>query len=142
MIPKSGHRFSDKIMLKKLELSERDFLHQVVRSFLQDQVRTLARRQYVFAQVDEIDPLPDRGRSLHGPLVVELRIAMEVGLGIAEGGLAQREEAIDVPLVQPLLLGVDVDGEVEKVRHVRDRLAILWRMAGLQYIETFDDQDV
>ena len=35
---------------------------------------------------------------------------MEVGLGIAERGLAQGQEAVDVPASQHLLFGVDVDG--------------------------------
>ena len=67
---------------------------------------------------------------------------MEVGLGITERGLAQGQEAVDVPASQHLLVGVDVDREVEEVGHVRDSLAILRQLPGLQHIQAFDDQDV
>src|ERR1700752_1411234 len=70
------------------QLPQRHFLHQVACFLLQDQMRALTRRHDVFAQIDQVDPLPDRGCGLLRFLVVQAGIAMEVGLRIAERGLA------------------------------------------------------
>jgi hypothetical protein len=48
-----------------------------------------------------------------------------VGERIAEGGLAQAEEAVDVPAVQVVLVPVEIDREVEEVGDEGDRGA--WR---------------
>ena len=45
----------------------------------------------------------------------QLGVAGEVGARVAEGGVAQRQEAGDVPVADVGRVGVDVDGEVEEV---------------------------
>ena len=77
-----------------------------------------------------------------GFLVGKLRIAMEVGFRIAERGFAQRQKAIDIPALQHVLVGVEIDREIEKVGHERNRLAVLRQAAGLQHVQSFDDQNV
>jgi hypothetical protein len=67
---------------------------------------------------------------------------MKVRHRIAERGRAQREKAIDIPLAQHVLVGVEIDREVEEVGHERDGLAILGRATGLQHVQPLDDQDV
>ena len=59
-------------------------------------------------------PLGDRDRLLVG----ELRVAVEVGLGVLERAVAQLEEALEVPAPDVGLLGVQVEREVDEVRHV------------------------
>ena len=44
--------------------------------------------------------VPDRGRGLQRLGVGQLGIAVEVGFRIAERGLAQRQEAVDIPVLQ------------------------------------------
>src|ERR1043166_6362364 len=82
---------------RRSQLPQPHFLHQMVRLFLQDEVGALARGEDVLVQVHEVDAVPDRGRGLDRLLVVERRIAVEVGLRIAERGLAQRQKSVDVP---------------------------------------------
>src|SRR6267142_2692364 len=125
-----------------LQPPQRHLLDQVALALCEDQVGTLARRQDVLVQIDKVDARPDRARSLDRVLIGELRIAMEIGLRIAEGGAAQRQKAIDVPAQQHILVGVEVDREVEKVRHIGDRFAVLGWPPGLQHIEPFDNQDI
>ena len=70
------------------------------------------------------------------------RIAMEVGFRIAERGAAQRQKPVDVPGLEHILVGVEIDREIEEVRHERDRLAVLRQAAGLQHVQALDDEDV
>ena len=67
---------------------------------------------------------------------------MEIRFRIAERGAAQRQKSIDVPGLEHVLVGVEIDREIEKVRHERDRLAVLRQAAGLQHVQSFDDEDV
>ncbi len=67
---------------------------------------------------------------------------MEEGLRIAEGGFAQPHEALDVPAVDQLLVGIDIDREVEEVGDEGHELAVLRQLARLQHVEPLEDQDV
>jgi hypothetical protein len=49
---------------------------------------------------------------------------MEIGPGIGERGIAQREEAPDIPFAQHRLVGVDIDREVEEVGDERNLGAV------------------
>ena len=93
-------------------------------------------------QVDEVDARPDGGRGRGRLGIRQLRIAMEIRLRIGERGAAQRQEAIDVPVQQHVLAGVEIDREVEEIRHVGDRLAVPRRRSGLQHVEALNDQNV
>ncbi len=67
---------------------------------------------------------------------------MEVGSRIGERGVPQRQEPSDVPFAQHRFLGIDIDGEVEEIRHHRNGLAVAREPAGLQNVDALDDQDV
>ena len=67
---------------------------------------------------------------------------MEIRSRIGKRGVAQRQKAPDVPVAQHRFVGVDIDREIEEVRHHRNRLAVARQPAGLQHIDAFDDQDV
>jgi hypothetical protein len=108
----------------------------------QDQIGALPRRQNVFVQIDEVDAIPDRGRGGGRLFVGEPRIAVEVGFRVGERRAAQRQEAADIPRQQHVLLGVEINREIEKVGDERHRLAVLGQAPGLQHIEAFDDQNV
>ena len=49
---------------------------------------------------------------------------------------------VDVPVVDQLLVGVDIDREVEEVRDERHELAVLRQFARLQHVQPLEDQDV
>jgi hypothetical protein len=67
---------------------------------------------------------------------------VEEGLRIAEGGLPQPHEARDVPVVDQLLVGIDIDREVEEIRQERHERAVLGQLARLQHVDALEDQDV
>ncbi|SLH43744.1 Uncharacterised protein [Mycobacteroides abscessus subsp. abscessus] len=60
---------------------------------------------------------------------------VEVRVGIGERGLAQREKALHIPLLDVFDTRVDIDGEVEQIRDHQPR-------TGLQHIESLDDENV
>ena len=71
-----------------------------------------------------------------------LGIALEEGVRIAEGGLAQAHEAVDVPVVDQALVGIDIDREIEEIRHHRHDLAVSRQVARLQHVDALEDQDI
>ena len=54
----------------------------------------------------------------------------------------QGEEAVDVPVHDVLLIGVDVDGEVEEIAQRQPHRPIAAQPGRLQDVETLDDEDV
>src|SRR5215210_1166891 len=123
-------------------LSQSHAAYGVVRALLQDQRCAATGRQDVLDQVDLVDLSPDRRR--RGPrLVVRQRgEAVEEGRLVGERGLAQSTEPLDVPPLDVLDSGVDVDREVEEVRHRHPGPPVLPRAPRLQDVETLDDQHV
>src|SRR3979490_694944 len=71
---------------KKLQTPQRDFPNQVAFALGEDEIGALPRRQYALVEVDQVDPVPDRGRGGGRFGVRQGRIAVEVGLGIRERG--------------------------------------------------------
>ena len=69
-------------------------------------------------------------------------VFVEIGARVAEARLLQVHEALDVPAAHRLLVGVDIDGEIEEVGDEGDRLAVLRQVARLQHVQPFQDQDV
>ena len=67
---------------------------------------------------------------------------MEVALRIGEGSGAKLHEAVHVPLLNMLGLGVHIDGEVEEIAERRTHSAVLAVPGRLQHIEPFQDQHV
>ena len=68
--------------------------------------------------------------------------AVEIGGRVAEGGLAEAEEALDIPAPDDRLVGIEIDREIEEVGDERDCLAVLGQAPGLQHVEPFHDQDI
>ncbi len=63
---------------------------------------------------------------------------LKVGVGVHEHGLAQCEEAVDIPRLNRVRVGVNVEGEVEVVRdHSR-----FGSVASLEHVQALDDQNV
>src|SRR3979411_2499403 len=77
----------------------------------------------VLPEVEAIDIRPDSPGRDDGFLLGEVGKAAEIGVGVAEGGVAQREEPRHVPVLHVLLVCVDIDGEVEEVGHERPQAA-------------------
>ena len=114
----------------------------MVGALFQDQRRARPGRQDIVLEIGEVGAFPDRQRRRGGFLVGEQRVAMEIRSRIVERGVAQGQEAPDIPVAQHRFLGVDIDGEIEEVRNHRNRLAVARQPAGLQDVDAFDDQDV
>ena len=125
-----------------LEPPQRDFLDLMVLAFFQNQVRARPRRQDVFAQVEQIDAIPDRCRGGDCLLVGQPRVTVEIGFRIGERSAAQRQKARHVPGQQHVLVGVQIDREIEKIGDERNSVAVLRQPSGLQYVKAFDDEDV
>src|SRR3954451_9891649 len=66
----------------------------------QDEIGARARRQDVLDEVGLVDPAPQAVRGLERLGLGQVGIFAEEGTGIAEGRLAQRHEALDIPSAQ------------------------------------------
>src|SRR5690606_17496413 len=97
------------------DLSEADVTDRVVAALAQDHVGAFARGQDVLAQVQQVDAGPDVVGDLARLRLAQVAVVVEVGRRILEDALLQREEPVDVPRLDVLDGGVDVDGEVEEV---------------------------
>ena len=114
----------------------------MVFAFAENEIGALARRQNILAQVHEIDRVPQRQRGLARLVLRQRRIAVEISRGIAEGGLTQTQEALDIPVLHERLARIDIDRKVEKVGDEGNGLAILWQDGGLKHVESLDDDDI
>ena len=74
--------------------------------------------------------------------VVEVGEFAEKAARIAERRLAQAHEALDVPFLQQLFVGVEEHREVEEIGDERDVAALARQPVGQQHVEPLDDQDV
>ena len=93
-------------------------------------------------QVRAVDGVPDPLRLLDRLVVGHPGVAGEVRRGVAEGGLAQPPEAVDVPAADVAGGRVDVDAEVEEVRDRQAGAAVVAGPGRLQHVEALDDHDV
>ena len=62
---------------------------------------------------------------------------VEIGRRVSERGWLQLEEALDIPGLDVGLLGIEIDREVEEIRHHYRRIA-----ARQQHVEALEHQDV
>src|SRR5437879_3011629 len=104
-------------------------------------MRALAGREDVFAEIESIDVGPYSESSPFRLCIREAGVTVDVGMGIFENSFPQREEPIDIPLFDVLFIGVDVNRKIEEVGNESPRRS-LTAVAGLQDVQTFDDNDV
>src|SRR5699024_2313279 len=97
------------------DLAKPDAPYRVIDAFAHHQSRSAARGGYVLGQVRPIDGVPQEGSLVHSSVVIQLGILAEVGFRVAERGLAQPEESVDVPTADVTRGSVDVEGEIEEV---------------------------
>src|SRR6476659_6192720 len=97
------------------DLPELHLGHAVIARLVHDQRRAVARRRDVLGQVLPVDLPPDAVRRLDGVVLRQVGEVAEVRAGIDEHRPPEGEEALDVPVLDVGLLGVDVDREVEVV---------------------------
>lgn len=88
-----------------------------MRALFQYQRGAHAGGQDVFYQVRQVNGLPNFAGLGARLLIIHIRIGGEVRIRPAEFGIAQREEAIDVPLLNIVRAGIDVDGEIKEIRN-------------------------
>ena len=96
----------------------------------------------VLDEVGLVDRVPDARGLVDGLVVGEGGVLAEVRRRVAEGGLAQAQEAVDVPALDVGQGGVDVDGEVEEVADRQAGAAVVAHAGGLEDVEALDDHDV
>ena len=107
---------------------------------LEDEVGALAGREDVLPQVFGVDLPPDAGGDRAGLVRREVRVAVEVRPRPAKRRALQGQEALEVPALEVVRVGVDVDREVEVVRH--EGLRRVGVGARLEHVEALDDDDV
>ena len=71
-----------------------------------------------------------------------LSIFLEIGQGIAKGGVAQPHEAGDEPFFEVFFRGVQIDRKIEEIGNERNGAAILGAAIGQEHIEAFEDENV
>ena len=86
----------------------------------------------VLDEVGLVDGVPDPGGLVDGLVVGEGGVLAEVRRRVAEGRLAQPQEAVDVPALDVGERGVDVDGEVEEVADRETGAPVLADAGGLE----------
>lgn len=84
--------------------------------------------QDIFYEVGQVDGLPNFTGLGARFLIVHICKGREVGIRFAESGVAQGEEAINIPLLDIIGAGINVDRKVKEIRHGE-------RRACLQHIE-------
>ena len=93
-------------------------------------------------QVHRVHLAPDRVAERARVVLGVLREEVEEGLRIAQRGLAQVHEPVEVPVLDVLDLRVDVDREVEEVGDDDGRFGTAPARRCLQDVQPFDDHDV
>src|SRR5579871_956750 len=93
------------------------------RALAQDQLGALASGLDVVAQVRAVDLAPDGVSFLDRFALGEIRVTMKVRFGILEHGFAKLQETSNVPALDRLLFGIDVNREIEKVADENARAA-------------------
>ena len=114
----------------------------MIRSLAQHEVGAGAGGEDVFAEVHQIDGFPDPCCCFAGLNIGIGRVAVEIGFGILEGAVAEREEAVNIPVAEIGNFRVDINREIEEVRNVGNAAPIPRRAAGLQNIDAFDDENI
>src|SRR5580704_17091743 len=122
--------------------AQRDLLDLMAFALLEDQIGAGPGRQDIFAQVDQVDAVPDRSRGGDRLRVGQLRVAVKVRLRVGEGGAAQGEKAADVPRQRHAFIGIEIHREIEEVGDEGHGLAVLGQAPGLQHVETLDNEDL
>ena len=67
---------------------------------------------------------------------------MEIVFRVLERATAQGEEALDVPLPEVRLCGIDEDREIKKVRDEGNRPPSFVKTIWQKHIQPFDDQNI
>src|SRR5690606_26062908 len=117
-------------------------LDPMIRAFLENETCTLARWQDVLFEVLEVDCPPDLDSSRLGRLWSEVGIPVEISCRVPECGRPQLHEPGHVPFLDHSRIGVDVDREIEEIRHERDCLAVPRQSCRLQNVKTLHNQDI
>ena len=114
---------------RRSELAQVDLADAVVGRLAQDNdARSRVGRMFSRRFLPLI--APDERGGLDRLLVGEMGEVLEEAVGVLEHGLAQLQEALHVPLLDVVLVGVDVDAEVEVVAD-----ELLAAVADLQHVE-------
>ena len=123
------------------QFAESNFLDRVIVPFMEDEMGAFPRGQDVLTKIGAVDLLPDRAGGGNGFLHREVSVPPEIGGGIAEGGFAQHQETLDIPLLDVGLLSIDIDGEVEKVGDEEAMLFPKVTVSSLEDVQALYDED-
>src|SRR5215213_3817009 len=123
-------------------LPQTQALYRVILSLLEDQARPVFGRLDVLFEVGVVYLVPYAHGEVGGFLDGEFRETMEVGGAIPKRLFPKAQEALQVPLLDVALPGVDVDGEVDVVGDEDHVAARRLRQTGFQHVEALHDEDV
>ena len=94
------------------------------------------------SRFSEIDFAPERRRGFAHFVLGHRGVLMEIGSRIAKRRTPQAHEASHIPFLDDRRVGIDIDREIDEIRHERNVTAILRHICRLQNIETLDDQNI
>src|SRR5215470_19052474 len=124
------------------QFAEPDLLNSVIVPLMENEMGAFPRGQDVLTEIGAVDLLPDGAGGGHGFLHGEASETPEVGGRIAEGRFAQRQETLNIPLLDVALIGIDVDAKVEKVGDEAAMLFPVVAVSGLENVQALYDKDV
>jgi hypothetical protein len=87
----------------------------MISALRQDDIRALAGRQDVLAQVHLVDFRPDAPADFTRLLRRQVLVVMEIGRRVLEGRALMDEEALNIPGRDVGGLGIEVDREIKEV---------------------------
>jgi hypothetical protein len=119
------------------QFAEPDLLNSVIVPLMENEMGAFPRGQDVLTEIGAVDLLPDGTGGGYGFLHGEASETPEVGGRIAEGRFAQRQETLNVPLLDVALIGIDVDAKVEKVGDEAAMLFPVVTVSGLENVQAF-----
>ena len=142
-LPKKVHAQLWNVSYKSIsQFAESNLLDRVIVPFMENEMGTFPRGQDILMEIGAVDLLPDGPGGGDGFLHREASVPSEIGGGIAEGGFAQHQETLDIPLLDVGLLSINIDGTVEKVGDEEVMLFPKVTVSSLEDVQALDDEDI
>ena len=100
------------------------------------------RGQDVFYQIGQVDAFPYIMGHFEGLFLAQLRKLVKKRRRIFECRIAQSQKSLGEPFIQIGLIGIDIDGKIQKVRGKYYGIAPRRHLARLQNIQSLNNQNI
>ncbi len=125
-----------------LNLLDTETLYKVVAALFEDKVCAKAGRQDIIDQIGFVNFFPDTFCDVVTFPLIQVRVTVKIGFWLLESRFLLPFVAVDIPFLQIVVAGVYINGIIEIIRHEYFWLQLPAFQVHLQYINTFDNQDV